>query len=56
MLSDKEVLPEISDVVDEILALFGAASETTSFASSTIVSYCIKNPQSVKRMREEFDL
>ena len=55
MLSDRDVSPEISDVVDEILGMFGAATETTAFASSTGVSYFIKNPQSLKRIREEFD-
>jgi hypothetical protein len=54
MLSDKEVLPSVSDVVDEVIGLFLAASETTQSATITTMNYFAKNPDSLKRMRDEY--
>ena len=48
-------MPEISDIVNEVLGFFLAASETTSLGSVTMLSYFIKNPSGLKKVRDEFD-
>jgi cytochrome P450 len=42
-------------VVDEILSAFAAATETTQSAIITVISYFIKNPDGLAKVRKEFD-
>jgi len=48
-------MPKTSDVVDEVLGAFMAATETTQCAAITVVNYFIKNPDGLKKCRQEFD-
>ena len=42
-------------IVDELLDFFLAGSITTQFASQTNIAHCAKNPESLKRIRDEFE-
>ena len=55
LLAAKDIIPDAENVVDEILGAFAAATETTNAAIITIINYFIKNPKSLKRVRDEYE-
>jgi len=42
-------------IIDELLGFFGAATETTHNVMKTIVTYLSKTPDSMVKIRSEFD-
>lgn len=42
-------------IIDELLGFFGAATETTHNVMKTIITYLSKTPESLKKIRAEFN-
>ena len=42
-------------IIDELIGFFGAATETTHNVMKTIVTYLSKTPESLKKIRDEFN-
>ena len=42
-------------IIDELMDFFLAGTQTTQFATQTIVSYFSKNPDGLKKVREQFE-
>jgi len=55
LLSDREVFPTVIEVVDEICDVLATPVENTQALTRTILTYYIKNPSAVKRVRDELE-
>ena len=55
LLSSNENYGTTKDVVDAIADFFAAGTLTSQSATINIISYLIKNKDSLKRVREEFE-
>jgi len=53
MLENSDVFTD-ELIVDELRDFFGAAVQTTQYASQTMISHLTQSPQSLKKMRDEY--
>jgi len=54
LLANRDAFPDVMDVVDTICDFFAAAAETTQSGTRTLLSYFIKNPKGLAKVRSQF--